>query len=94
MASFGEEGKLHQRKFAKEEVREVQDRHILIYGIQERIPRSGDVRQAWEEVAAIMNATSSTGTVRTVSQCRKRFNDVRRRTKALAAASRREMNAT
>ncbi|XP_053508352.1 myb-related transcription factor, partner of profilin-like [Ictalurus furcatus] len=88
--------RLRQKKFTQEEtdilVREVQNRHDKIYGTRNRPPRSEDVKKAWDEVAKTVNATSSTGIRRTAMQCRKRFNDVRRRTKQKITASRRAMN--
>ncbi|XP_026791483.3 uncharacterized protein LOC113539702 [Pangasianodon hypophthalmus] len=86
--------RLRQKKFTQEEtdllVREVQKRHN-IYGTRNTPPRSEDVKKAWDEVAKTLNASSSTGIRRTAVQCRKRFNDVRRRTKQKLAASRRTM---
>lgn len=87
--------RLRQKKFTQEEtdilVREVQNRYDKIYGTRNRPPRSEDVKKAWDEVAKTLNATSSTGIRRTAMQCRKRFNDVRRRTKQKIAGSRRAM---
>ncbi len=51
-----------------------------------------EVKQVWEEVAAIVS--SSSGITRTVSQCRKRYNDVRRRGKQKLAAHRHQLHET
>ncbi|MCJ8744134.1 hypothetical protein PDJAM_G00115120 [Pangasius djambal] len=97
MSGFMDEirDRLRQKKFTQEEtdilVREVQKRHDNIYSTRNAPPRSEDVKKVWDEVAKTLNATSSTGIRRTAAQCRKRFNDVRRRTKQKITASRRAM---
>ncbi|KAJ8346814.1 hypothetical protein SKAU_G00282150 [Synaphobranchus kaupii] len=73
-----------QERFSQEEMdvlfREVQARYAMIYGTSDRAPRVSEVRTAWEQVAAAVNASSS-GPKRTSVQCRKRINDLRRRGK-------------
>ncbi|KAJ8354879.1 hypothetical protein SKAU_G00224460 [Synaphobranchus kaupii] len=86
-----------RRSFSQDEtevlVREVQSRRHRIYGTSNRPPRIDDVKSAWEEITNAVNACSS-GPMRTVAQCRKRFNDVRRRGKQKLATARRESRAT
>lgn len=55
-------------------VREVRARKQAIYGNSRNPPK---VRKAWEETATIVSATS--GLSRSALKCRKRHNDVRRR---------------
>ncbi|XP_078024378.1 uncharacterized protein LOC144463548 [Epinephelus lanceolatus] len=73
-------------------VREVKARQNQIYGDSRQAPKLPEVKQAWEEVAAIVS--SSSGITRTVTQCRKRYNDVRRRGKQRVAAHRHQQHAT
>ncbi|KAJ8390677.1 hypothetical protein AAFF_G00100570 [Aldrovandia affinis] len=84
--------RLRQERFSKGEsdllVREVQSRQERIYGTPKKPPRASDVKAAWEEVAAIITASSSGGPLRTAVQCRKRFNDVKRRGRKLASCRR------
>ncbi|KAK7896599.1 hypothetical protein WMY93_021924 [Mugilogobius chulae] len=82
---FGEEETLHL-------VQEVKDRQVLIYGDGKAAPKPHTVKQAWSEVAAAVS--SSSGIIRTADQCRKRYNDVRRRGKQKAATNRQEAAVT
>ncbi|KAK7922335.1 hypothetical protein WMY93_009237 [Mugilogobius chulae] len=82
---FGEEETLHL-------VQEVKDRQVLIYGDGKAAPKRHTVKQAWSEVAAAVS--SSSGIIRTADQCRKRYNDVRRRGKHKAATNRQEAAVT
>ncbi|XP_023690014.1 uncharacterized protein [Paramormyrops kingsleyae] len=76
-----------KERFSAEEtdllVCEVKAREQKIYGNGSVPPKLPEVKQAWEEVAA--SVSSSSGITRTAAQCRKRYNDVRRRGKKLAA---------
>ncbi|CAL9693726.1 unnamed protein product [Knipowitschia caucasica] len=58
-------------------VEEVRTRKIVIYGKGERAPQPIEVRLAWEEVAEVISTVS--GIERSSDQCRKRFNDMKRR---------------
>lgn len=58
-------------------VREVRARKQAIYGNSRNPPKVQEVRKAWEETATIVSATS--GLSRSALKCRKRHNDVRRR---------------
>ncbi|CAJ1087324.1 myb-related transcription factor%2C partner of profilin-like [Xyrichtys novacula] len=73
-----------QPNFSQEEtdalVREVQSRSGRIYGHANRPPRVDDAKAAWEEVSAAVNQVCP-DVLRTAAQCKKRFNDVRRRAK-------------
>ncbi|XP_029921699.1 myb-related transcription factor, partner of profilin-like [Myripristis murdjan] len=83
--------------FSQEEtdvlVREVQARSTRIYGTASRAPRADDAKAAWEEVASLVNSCCP-DTLRTVAQCKKRFNDVRRRAKHKLSEHRRQAGAT
>ncbi|XP_034049940.1 myb-related transcription factor, partner of profilin-like [Thalassophryne amazonica] len=77
-----------RQRFSGEEtdllVREVKAREQLIYGTSNQPPNVHEVKQAWEEVAAKVSTAS--GISRTATQCRKRYNDVRRRGKQKLSA--------
>ncbi|KAM9858826.1 uncharacterized protein ACBR49_020796 [Aulostomus maculatus] len=77
-----------ERRFSPEEIdlltREVKSRETAIYGDGKAPPKQVEVKQAWEEVAAII--TSSSGITRTARQCRKRYCDVKRRGKQRVVA--------
>ena len=81
-----EDGSSSSRRpnFSQEEtdvlVREVQARSTRIYGIANRPPRADDAKTAWDEVTNIVNQVCP-DILRTAAQCKKRFNDVRRRGK-------------
>ncbi|CAJ1053925.1 myb-related transcription factor%2C partner of profilin-like [Xyrichtys novacula] len=71
-----------KRNFSDKEtellLREVQARFNRIYGYADRPPRPDEARAAWEEISVRVNQISS-DVRRTASQCKKRFNDLRRR---------------
>ncbi|XP_048883472.1 uncharacterized protein LOC125750125 isoform X2 [Brienomyrus brachyistius] len=79
-----------KERFSAEEtdllVHEVKAREQTIYGNSRIPPKLSEVKQAWEEVA--VSVSSSSGISRTATQCRKRYNDVRRRGKQKLAAHR------
>ncbi|XP_033911350.3 myb-related transcription factor, partner of profilin isoform X6 [Acipenser ruthenus] len=68
-------------------LQEVEARRTIIYGTKHRAPRATKVKDAWEQIAASMNGSSS-GIRRTAQECRKRFNDVRRRSKHKLSSAR------
>ena len=70
--------------------REVQPGQACIYA---KPANANYVKTAWEEVTAIVSA-SSLGPLRTVGQCRKRFNDVRPRGKHKLASCQRDTCST
>nr|XP_057926657.1 uncharacterized protein LOC131128100 isoform X2 [Doryrhamphus excisus] len=80
----GISGNSRRPNFSHEEtdvlVREVQARSTRIYGTATRPPRADDAKSAWQEVANIVNEVCP-DILRTAAQCKKRFNDVRRRAK-------------
>ncbi|KAK7925160.1 hypothetical protein WMY93_007470 [Mugilogobius chulae] len=94
MAEFP--GKERSERFKPEEtkllVELVRSKENAIYGDSKTGPKPNDAKQAWEEIAACIS--SSSGVVRSAFQCRKRYNDVRRRGKDKAATFRREMAGT
>ncbi|KAK7879595.1 hypothetical protein WMY93_033698 [Mugilogobius chulae] len=94
MAEFP--GKERSERFKPEEtkllVELVRSKQNAIYGDSKTGPKPNDAKQAWEEIAACIS--SSSGVVRSAFQCRKRYNDVRRRGKDKAATFRREMAGT
>jgi len=75
-------------RFTSEEtdvlVRAVKDREVSLYGDGRNPPKIAAVKAAWEEIAAVV---SEAGPHRTSLNCRKRYNDVRRRGKAKLAAN-------
>lgn len=73
-------------------VREVKARQRQIYGDSRRTPKLSEVKEAWAQVAVVVS--SSFGVTRTATQCRKRYNDVRRRGKRNVAAHRQQQHAT
>ncbi|KAJ8360196.1 hypothetical protein SKAU_G00167210 [Synaphobranchus kaupii] len=73
-------------------VREVKAREQQIYGSRRVPPKLVEVKQAWDEVAASISSFS--GITRSVAQCRKRYNDVRRRGKRKLAAHRSQHSLT
>ena len=97
MDSSGSSSSVRRPNFSQEEteilVREVQARSVRIYGTASRPPRADDAKVAWEEVTNIINQLGS-GALRTVTQCKKRFNDVRRRAKQKLADHRRQSSGT
>ncbi|CAM4578864.1 unnamed protein product [Leuciscus chuanchicus] len=72
-------------------VRAVKDREVMLYGDGRNPPKSASVKQAWEEIATIV---SSAGIPRTSHQCRKRYNDIRRRGKSKLASINRARRVT
>ncbi len=56
---------------------------FVLYGDGRNPPKIASVKQAWEEIATIV---SSAGIPRTSHQCRKRYNDIRRRGKSKLAS--------
>ena len=70
----------HFDRLCKEEmdllVCEVQSHQVHIYGTPGKPPNANYVKTALEEVTAIVSA-SSLGPLKTVGQCRKRFNYIR-----------------
>ncbi|XP_041087712.1 myb-related transcription factor, partner of profilin-like [Polyodon spathula] len=80
-----------KERFTKQELdillQEVEARRTIIYGTKHRAPRATKVKEAWEQIAASMNGSSS-GIRRTAQECRKRFNDVRRRSKHKLSSAR------
>ena len=86
-----------QPNFSQEEtdalVREVQSRSGRIYGHANRPPRVDDAKAAWEEVSAAVNQVCP-DVLRTAAQCKKRFNDVRRRAKLKLSQHRRQTATT
>ena len=77
---------VRQERFTAEEtdalVRAVKDQEVALYGDGRNPPKLALVKQAWEEIATIV---STAGIPRTSHQCRKRYNDVRRRGKSKLA---------
>lgn len=73
--------RVRQQRFTQEEldilVREIQARYHRIY--TKGLPFAM-IRQAWEEVAAAVNA-AGVGPVRTASACQTRFRDLKRRSR-------------
>ncbi|KAJ8356767.1 hypothetical protein SKAU_G00195610 [Synaphobranchus kaupii] len=65
-------------------VREVKAREQQVYGSRRVPPKLPEVKQAWDEVA--VSISSFSGITRSAAQCRKRYNDVRRRGKRKLAA--------
>uniref|UniRef100_A0A667YB98 Myb-like domain-containing protein n=1 Tax=Myripristis murdjan TaxID=586833 RepID=A0A667YB98_9TELE len=92
-----EEESSRRPNFSQEEtdvlVREVQARSTRIYGTASRALRADDAKAAWEKVASVVNSCCP-DTLRTVAQCKKRFNDVRRRAKHKLSEHRRQTGAT
>ncbi|ROL48895.1 Myb-related transcription factor, partner of profilin [Anabarilius grahami] len=84
-----------QERFTAEEtdvlVRAVKDREVVLYGDGRNPPKIASVKQAWEEIATIV---SSAGIPRTSHQCRKRYNDIRRRGKSKLASINRACRVT
>ncbi len=84
-----------QERFTAEEtdvlVRAVKDREVVLYGDGRNPPKIASVKQAWEEIATIV---SSAGIPRTSHQCRKRYNDIRRRGKSKLASINRARRVT
>ncbi|KAK0136984.1 Myb-related transcription factor, partner of profilin [Merluccius polli] len=84
-----------QERFNAEEtnvlVRAVKDRQVALYGDGRNPPKLAAVKQAWEEIATIVSAA---GIPRTSHQCRKRYNDVRRRGKSKLADNNRTRRLT
>ncbi len=84
-----------QERFTAEEtdvlVRAVKDREVVLYGDGRNPPKIVSVKQAWEEIATIV---SSAGIPRTSHQCRKRYNDIRRRGKSKLASINRARRVT
>ncbi|XP_067306972.1 myb-related transcription factor, partner of profilin-like [Pseudorasbora parva] len=76
-----------QERFTAEEtdvlVRAVKDREVVLYGDGRNPPKIASVKQAWEKIATIV---SSAGIPRTSHQCRKHYNDIRRRGKSKLAS--------
>ncbi|XP_067221813.1 myb-related transcription factor, partner of profilin-like [Chanodichthys erythropterus] len=83
-------------RFSSEEtdllVREVKAREQIIYGTSRNPPKLPEVKKAWDELAVIVS--SSSGIRRTALQCRKKYNDVRRRGKQKLAANKKQQVAT
>ncbi|KAJ8369433.1 hypothetical protein SKAU_G00094610 [Synaphobranchus kaupii] len=73
-------------------VREVKAREQQIYGSRRVPPKLLEVKQVWDEVA--VSISSFSGITRSVAQCRKRYNDVRRRGKRKLAAHRSQHSLT
>ncbi|KAG5266335.1 hypothetical protein AALO_G00229870 [Alosa alosa] len=85
-----------QERFTAEEtdvlVRAVKGREVALYGYGRNPPKLAIVKQAWEDIAAIV---STAGIPRTSHQCRtKRYNDVRRRGKSKLAGNTRTRRVT
>ncbi|KAJ0066427.1 hypothetical protein NL108_013056 [Boleophthalmus pectinirostris] len=76
-------GKDRSERFRDDEtallVEQVKARQKTIYGDKNMAPNVTEVKRAWEEISALVSSFS--GLVRTPDQCRKRYNDLRRRTK-------------
>ena len=92
MADFP--GARHERFTAEETdvlVRAVKDNKMILYGDGRNPPKLASVKRAWEEIATIV---SRAGNPRTPNQCRKRYNDVRRRGKSKLAANIRSRRTT
>ncbi|KAK7919078.1 hypothetical protein WMY93_010362 [Mugilogobius chulae] len=94
MASYP--GRERSERFSEEEtlhlVQEVKDRQVQIYGDSKAAPKPHKVKQAWSEVAA--SVSSSSGINCTADQCRKRYNDVRRRGKQKDATNKQQAAVT
>ncbi|KAK7939831.1 hypothetical protein WMY93_003157 [Mugilogobius chulae] len=62
-------------------VNEVKQRKSIIFCDGDRLPRlqANQVKQAWEEISEMISSLS--GIQRSADQCRKRFNDMKRRGK-------------
>ncbi|KAJ8353917.1 hypothetical protein SKAU_G00214840 [Synaphobranchus kaupii] len=71
---------------------EVKVREQQIYGSRRVPPKLLEVKQAWDEVA--VSISSFSGITRSAAQCRKRYNDVRRRGKRKLAAHRSQHSLT
>lgn len=89
-------GRNRSARFTPEEtmmlVAMVKQRQEKIYGTTQNIPKPSEVKRAWEEVASTISATFDI--TRTPMQCRKRYNDIRRRGKQKAAALRKQRKGT
>ncbi|XP_055083964.1 uncharacterized protein LOC129456928 isoform X2 [Periophthalmus magnuspinnatus] len=85
-------GKDCSERFGAEEtvllVEQVKARQKTIYGDSNMPPKISQVKLAWEEISALVSSFS--GVVRTPTQCRKRYNDLRRRTKKSTSVRRKE----
>lgn len=68
-------------------VQEVRQRKEVIYGSKNQSPQPQQVRQAWEEIAEIISSVSDIK--RSADQCRKRFNDIKRRGQMMVAGRKR-----
>ncbi|XP_042610069.1 myb-related transcription factor, partner of profilin-like [Cyprinus carpio] len=64
---------------------------VVLYGDGRNPPKIASVKQAWEEIATIV---SSAGISRTSHQCRKPYNDIRRRGKSKLASINRARRVT
>ena len=76
-----------QERFTAEEtnvlIRAVKDREVILYGDGRNPPKLALVKQAWEETTV----ASAAGIPRTSYQCRRRYNDIRRRGKSKLAGN-------
>ncbi|KAK0140397.1 Heterogeneous nuclear ribonucleoprotein U-like protein 1 [Merluccius polli] len=71
---------------------EVKAREQIMYGTSSNPPKISEVKRAWEDIAA--RVSSASGITRTATQCRKRYNDVRRRGKRKLVARRKQLTKT
>lgn len=68
-------------------IEEVQLRREIIYGTNNQPPLPRQVKLAWQEIAAIISSLSTVE--RSADQCRKRFNDIKRRGTMMVAGRKR-----